>query len=88
MEEGGVPPLKASIDGVNEVAAPIAVGAITTCVVFLPMIFMRGMSGVMFKQLAYVVSFANLMGLFVALTMVPMLSARLIRVAKPFDPAT
>jgi len=88
MEEGGVPPLKASIDGVNEVAAPIAVGAITTCVVFLPMIFMRGMSGVMFKQLAYVVSFANLMGLFVALTMVPMLSARLIRVAKPFDPGT
>ena len=69
-------------------AAPIAVGAITTCVVFLPMIFMRGMSGVMFKQLAYVVSFANLMGLFVALTMVPMLSARLIRVAKPFDPDT
>jgi len=86
MEEGGVPPLKASIDGTNEVAAPIAVGAITTCVVFLPMIFMRGMSGVMFKQLAYVVSFANLMGLFVALTMVPMLSSRLIRVAKPFDP--
>jgi HAE1 family hydrophobic/amphiphilic exporter-1 len=88
MQEGGVPPLKASIDGTNEVAAPIAAGAITTCVVFLPMIFMRGMSGVMFKQLAYVVSFANLMGLFVALTMVPMLSNRLIRVVKPFDPAT
>ena len=88
MEEGGVPALKASIDGVNEVAAPIAVGAITTCVVFLPMIFMKGMSGVMFKQLAYVVSFANLMGLFVALTMVPMLSSRLIRVVKPVDPNT
>jgi len=82
MEEGGTPPLQASIDGTNEVAAPITVGAITTCVVFLPMIFMKGMSGVMFKQLAYVVSFANLMGLFVALTMVPMLSSRLIRVVK------
>jgi len=86
MEEGGVPPLRASIEGTNEVAAPIAAGAITTCVVFLPMIFMRGMSGVMFKQLAYVVSFANLMGLFVALTMVPMLSSRLIRVVKPVGP--
>jgi len=86
MEEGGVPPLKASIEGTNEVAAPIAAGAITTCVVFLPMVFMRGMSGVMFKQLAYVVSFANLCGLFVALTMVPMLSSRLIRVVKPIGP--
>jgi len=86
MQEGGVPPLPAAIDGTNEVAAPIIAGALTTCVVFLPMIFIRGMSGVMFKQLAYVVSFANLCGLFVALTMVPMLSSRLIRVAKPGDP--
>jgi len=86
MQEGGLPPLRSAIDGTNEVAAPIIAGALTTCVVFLPMIFIRGMSGVMFKQLAYVVSFANLMGLFVALTMVPMLSSRLIRVAKPVDP--
>ena len=86
MQEGGVPPLPAAIDGTNEVAAPIIAGALTTCVVFLPMIFIRGMSGVMFKQLAYVVSFANLCGLFVALTMVPMLSSRLIRVVKPGDP--
>ncbi len=86
MQEGGTQPLPAAIDGTNEVAAPIIAGALTTCVVFLPMIFIRGMSGVMFKQLAYVVSFANLCGLFVALTMVPMLSSRLIRVAKPGDP--
>jgi HAE1 family hydrophobic/amphiphilic exporter-1 len=88
MQEGGAQPLPAAIDGTNEVAAPIIAGALTTCVVFLPMIFIRGMSGVMFKQLAYVVSFANLCGLFVALTMVPMLSSRLIRVAKPVDPQT
>ncbi|HDT14542.1 MAG TPA: efflux RND transporter permease subunit, partial [Candidatus Aminicenantes bacterium] len=86
MQEGGLPPVKAAIEGTNEVAAPIAVGAITTIVVFLPMVFIRGISGVMFKQLAYVVSFANLMGLVVALTMVPMLSSRLIRVVKPVDP--
>ncbi|MBE3130207.1 MAG: efflux RND transporter permease subunit [Acidobacteria bacterium] len=86
MQEGGVPRLKAAIDGTNEVAAPIIAGALTTCVVFLPMIFIRGMSGVMFKQLAYVVSFANLCGLFVALTMVPMLSSRLIHVVVPPGP--
>ncbi len=87
MEEAGVPPLKAAVDGVNEVAAAITAGAVTTMAVFLPMIFMRGMSGVMFKQLAYVISFSILMGLLVALTMVPMLSARLIRAVRPVGPA-
>ena len=86
MQEGGDPPLEAAIAGTNEVAAPIVAGALTTCVVFLPMIFIRGMSGIMFKQLAYVVSFANLCGLFVALTLIPMLSSRLIRLAKPAGP--
>jgi HAE1 family hydrophobic/amphiphilic exporter-1 len=86
MQEGGDPPLKAAVLGTQEVAAPIIAGALTTCVVFLPMVFIRGMSGIMFKQLAYVVSFANLCGLFVALTLVPMLSSRLLRVTRLANP--
>lgn len=86
MQEGGDPPLKAAVLGTQEVAAPIIAGALTTCVVFLPMVFIRGMSGIMFKQLAYVVSFANLCGLFVALTLVPMLSSRLLRVTQLANP--
>ncbi len=57
-------------------AGAITVGALTTVVVFFPMVFMRGIAGVMFKQLAFVVGFANLCGLFVALTLVPMLCGR------------
>jgi HAE1 family hydrophobic/amphiphilic exporter-1 len=86
MRESGDPLMKAAVLGTQEVAAPITAGALTTCVVFLPMVFMRGMSGIMFKQLAYVVSFANLCGLFVALTLVPMLSSRLLRVTQLANP--
>jgi len=43
------------------------------------MIFVRGMSGVMFKQLAYVVGFSLLCSLAAALTIVPMLANRLLR---------
>ena len=76
LQEGGEPPLQAALSGTKEVTGAIIVGTLTTVVVFLPMVFVRGMAGVMFKQLAFVVGFANLCGLFVALTLVPMLCGR------------
>lgn len=69
----------AAIKGVEEVTPAIIASTITTLAVFIPLIFMRGMSGVMFKQLSYVVSLALLCSLAAALTLVPMLSARLLR---------
>jgi len=42
------------------------------------MVFVRGIAGIMFKQLAFVVSFSLICSLFVALTLVPMLSSRLL----------
>jgi HAE1 family hydrophobic/amphiphilic exporter-1 len=77
LRETGRPPAPAAVDGSEEVTAAIIASTLTTVVVFLPMIFMRGMSGVMFKQLATVVGFAILCSLGVALTLVPMLSARI-----------
>ncbi len=52
---------------------------LTTVVVFLPVVFMRGISGIYFQQLAFVVAFSLLCSLVVALTLVPMLSARFLR---------
>ena len=66
--------------GAEEVGAAIVASTLTTVVVFLPLVFVRGMAGVMFKQLASVVSFALLCSLVVALTLVPMLAARFLRV--------
>ena len=77
LREGGMESAQAAVEGSEEVAASIIAGTLTTVVVFLPMIFIRGMVGVMFKQLAYVVTFSLLASLFVALTLVPMLTARL-----------
>lgn len=75
--ESGDTPFDAAINGSREVAAAIVASTLTTLAVFLPMVFMRGMTGVMFVQLAFVVSFALLCSLVAALTLVPMLAARI-----------
>jgi HAE1 family hydrophobic/amphiphilic exporter-1 len=69
-------PTETAVRGASEVTAAIISSTLTTLVVFLPLIFVRGMSGLMFRQLAYVVSFALLCSMIVALTLVPMLAAR------------
>ena len=78
MKQGGIPTIKACIEGSKEVTEAIIASTLTTVIVFLPMAFVRGSSGIMFKQLAYVVTFSLLCSLFVALTIVPMFSKRLL----------
>ncbi|MFH1481877.1 MAG: efflux RND transporter permease subunit, partial [Pseudomonadota bacterium] len=69
----------AAVNGTEEVTPAIIASTLTTLAVFLPMVFMRGMSGVMFKQLSYVVSLSLVCSLAAALTLVPMLSSRILR---------
>jgi hydrophobic/amphiphilic exporter-1 (mainly G- bacteria), HAE1 family len=78
MRESGEPLERAAVNGAEEVTAAVVASTLTTMVVFLPLVFVRGMSGVMFKQLSIVVSFSLLCSLGVALTLVPMLSARIL----------
>jgi HAE1 family hydrophobic/amphiphilic exporter-1 len=78
LQESGEAPLKAAVNGSSEVTSAIIASTLTTMAVFLPMVFVRGMAGVMFKQLAYVVSFALFCSLIVALTLIPMLSSRIL----------
>jgi HAE1 family hydrophobic/amphiphilic exporter-1 len=78
MRESGQSSEQAAIHGTEEVSSAIVASTLTTMVVFLPLIFVRGMSGVMFKQLSIVVSFSLFCSLAVALTVVPMLSARIL----------
>jgi HAE1 family hydrophobic/amphiphilic exporter-1 len=77
---------QAAIEGANEVGSPILASTLTSIVVFLPLLFMRGMNGIMFQQLAFVVVFALICSLATALTLVPMLSSRLIKVNAEPDP--
>ncbi len=76
--ESGHKPRQAAITGSEEVAAAVIASTLTTLAVFLPMIFVRGMSGIMFKQLSFVVGFSLICSLAVALTLVPMLASRMI----------
>ena len=78
MRESGDSLEHATVNGTEEVTAAVVASTLTTVVVFLPLVFVRGMSGVMFKQLSIVVSFSLLCSLVVALTLVPMLSARIL----------
>ncbi len=77
--EAGLGRIEAALKGPEEVTAAIVASTLTTLVVFIPVVFMKGISGIYFQQLAYVVAFSLLCSLVVALTVVPMLSGRFLR---------
>nr|HPQ43485.1 efflux RND transporter permease subunit [Syntrophales bacterium] len=79
--ESGEPAESATITGSGEVTSAIFASTLTTLAVFLPLIFIRGMSGIMFKQLAMVVSFSLLCAFMVAITLIPMMTAKLLHPA-------
>lgn len=68
----------AAVRGAGEVAPAIIASTITTLVIFLPMIFVRGVSGILFQELAYVIVFSLICSLLVALSLVPMLASKLV----------
>lgn len=70
----------AAIDGSEEVWSAILASTLTHIAVFVPMLFLTGISSIMFGQLAAVVSFSLAMSLFVAVTIVPVLCSRLLNV--------
>jgi len=75
--ERGLTPFEAAARGTDEVRAPVIAGTVTTLAVFVPVLFVEGFARVFFGALAVVVSFALLCALAVALTLVPVLAARL-----------
>jgi hydrophobic/amphiphilic exporter-1 (mainly G- bacteria), HAE1 family len=76
LREQGHASIAAAIQGSQEVRAAVIASTITTWRFSAPGV-RPGMSGIMFKQLAYVVSFALACSLTVALTLVPMLASRM-----------
>ncbi|MDW2798538.1 efflux RND transporter permease subunit [Clostridium boliviensis] len=62
----------AAIEGSRIMIGSITGGTITTCVVFLPLVFLTGMSGQLFRQLGYTIVFCMVASLFSAVTIVPL----------------
>lgn len=77
--EAGESPHEAARKGTQEVSLAILASTLTTVVVFVPLLFLSGPSRIMFGQLSYIVAFSLVCSLAVALTLIPMLSARLLR---------
>ncbi|MDR3071014.1 MAG: efflux RND transporter permease subunit [Endomicrobium sp.] len=76
--EKGLSPLKSAIDGTNEVTSAVIATTVAVIVVFLPVAFLRGILGRMFKEFGLTVVFAMVISIFDALTIAPMLSAYII----------
>jgi HAE1 family hydrophobic/amphiphilic exporter-1 len=71
--------LTAAIDGSEEVWSAILASTLTHIAVFIPLLFLTGISSVLFRQLSIVVIFSLAMSLFVAVTIVPVLCSRWLR---------
>ena len=69
----------ASVGGAREVGPAILASTITTLVIFLPLVFVRGVSGILFKELAYVIIFSLICSLTVSMSLVPMLASKLLK---------
>jgi len=78
-------PKIAAARGADEVATAIIASTLTTLVIFLPVVFIQGVSGQLFQEMAYVVAFSLLCSLFVSLSLVPMLSAKLLAPGRRFS---
>ncbi len=76
----GMGMVEAAKTGTSEVTGAIAASTMTTIAVFFPMVFVQGMASQLFRPMALTVTFALVASLLVALSLLPMLSSRMLRV--------
>ena len=80
--EAGMSPIEAAIKGSNEIFFAVISISITLAAVFLPVIFLEGFVGRLFREFGVVLGAAVLVSAFVSLTLTPMLNAYLIKPGK------
>lgn len=77
--EQGMTPLKAGFEGSNEIFFAIISTTITLVAVFIPIVFLEGMTGRLFREFSMVIAGSVIISAFVALTLTPMLSTKLLK---------
>ncbi len=77
--EAGMSPRAAGVQGTQEIFVAVIATTITLAVVFLPLLFMGGLSGRLFREFGMTIAGAVLISAVVALTLTPMLSTRLLK---------
>ncbi len=68
-------PIISVLEGVNEVKGAVMASTLTSIVVFLPILFLSGITGAVFRELALTVSFALVCSMLTSFTLIPMLAA-------------
>lgn len=80
--EEGMHPMKAAFEGSREVFFAVIATSITLICVFLPIFFMPGLTGQLFREFAMVVVGAIVISTFITLSLTPMMSSRLLKKSK------
>lgn len=77
--EEGLSPLNAALRGARELVGPVIAMSITLAAVFAPVGFQGGLTGALFREFAFTLAGSVLISGFVALTLTPMMSAKILR---------
>ncbi len=77
--ENGMPPMKAAIEGSKEIYFAIIATTITLIAVFFPIVFLSGITGRLFREFAIVMAGAVGISAFLALSLTPMVSSKLLK---------
>ncbi|KAA6320624.1 Multidrug resistance protein MdtC, partial [termite gut metagenome] len=80
--ERGSEPKQAAVHGTNEVAISVIASTLTMFAVFFPLTMITGMTGVLFKQLGWMMCIIMFISLVVSLTLTPVLCSQLLRLQK------
>lgn len=82
MRREGVPAKQAAVEGAGQVAGAIIASTLTTICVFLPIVFTEGLTRQLFVDLGLTIAYSLIASLVVAMTLVPMMSSRMLKKSK------
>ncbi len=88
MEEKGLDPTQAAIEGTREIGLAVLATTLSLVIVFLPVALMDGIVGKFMSSFGYTAAFAIMVSLLVSFTLTPMLCARFLKVPEKHDGKT
>jgi HAE1 family hydrophobic/amphiphilic exporter-1 len=86
MEEKGLPPVQAAIEGTRDIGLAVLATTLSLAVVFLPVAFMTGIVGRFMSSFGFTAAFAIMVSLLVSFTLTPMLCGRFLKLAPNHNP--
>jgi len=86
MEEKGMPPIQAAIEGTRDIGLAVLATTLSLAVVFLPVAFMSGIVGRFMSSFGFTAAFAIMVSLLVSFTLTPMLCGRFLKLPPNHNP--